>query len=160
NFNPLYVERELQYQIEDSETDLMATLDVAELIGRLGPLLSTTRLKGMIICPVEDALPFPRNLIYRMTHRKAAKPAGHIIHFDELLANDGQPEVPAIDPARDIALLQYTGGTTGVPKGAMLSHANIWTNAAQIAGWDYHASDGDERMLGVIPLFHVFAMTV
>ena len=66
----------------------------------------------------------------------------------------------AIDPAEDVAVLQYTGGTTGTPKGAMLTHANLTANTAQIRAWAVDLEPGKETILGALPLFHVFALTV
>ena len=81
------------------------------------------------------------------------------VTFARLIDNDGKLEVPTIDCDNDIALLQYTGGTTGTPKGVMLSHANLTSNVEQCVKWFYDIQMGQEKMLGVIPFFHVFAMT-
>src|SRR5215475_1387375 len=163
NFNPLYSTPELAHQIADSETDIMVTLDVVSLHDKLGPLAGVSRLKHIVVCRLAEALPFPRNWLYPwvMRHEVARIPADKVhLLFDRLLANDGKPKPAAIDPHRDIALLQYTGGTTGVPKAAMLTHANLYANAEQCWRWFAHAPAGPRRILGVLPLFHVFAMTV
>jgi long-chain acyl-CoA synthetase len=76
------------------------------------------------------------------------------------LKNDGAFRPVAIDPKNDIAVLQYTGGTTGSPKGAMLTHYNLWANVEQANAWFPDAKEGEERMMGVLPFFHVFAMSV
>jgi long-chain acyl-CoA synthetase len=81
-----------------------------------------------------------------------------VSRFSELIANDGDFQPILVDPATDIALLQYTGGTTGTPKGAMLTHQNLTANARQVAAIDPHRGDND-RIIGVLPLFHVFANT-
>jgi len=163
NYNPLYAEREILHQIEDSETDIMVTLDLRVLLGKLDPLLAKSRLKTVIVCPMAAILPFPKNLLFPIARRKdvASVPSdGRHIRFADLIANDGRVEWQAIDPAGTIALLQYTGGTTGVPKGAMLTHANVTANAEQLRLWAPGVTPGQERILGVLPLFHVFAMTV
>ena len=80
----------------------------------------------------------------------------HIIAFSRLIDNDGRFTAPPIDPEVDVALLQYTGGTTGTPKGAMLTHQALSANARQIAAVDPHAGQ-DDRIVGVLPLFHIFA---
>ncbi|HEY2890132.1 MAG TPA: long-chain fatty acid--CoA ligase [Dongiaceae bacterium] len=163
NFNPLYSERELAHQIEDSDCDIMVSIDLASLYGRLAGLIGQSRLKKVIVCRMAEALPFPRNLLYPWVMRRdlAHVPADDIhIPFDRLMANDGVFEAAPIDPMTTIALLQYTGGTTGVPKGAMLTHANLYANAEQCALWFAHVGEGPRRTLGVLPLFHVFAMTV
>jgi len=162
NFNPLYVEPEIARQIEDSETDFMVTLDLGILLPKITAQLGTTRLKHVVVCPMAEQLPFPQNLLFPIVMRKS------IAHMPEdkrciaakhLLDNDGAIELPLIEPATTLALLQYTGGTTGVPKGAALSHANITINAEQIRRW-FHMMDSPEtRIVGVLPLFHAFAMT-
>ncbi len=163
NFNPLYAERELVHQITDSDTEIMVTLDLKALCDKLLPLMAKTGLKKVIVCPMAAILPFPKNLLFPIFKRKEiARPKndGRTISFDEVVANDGAFTPPAIDPATDIALLQYTGGTTGVPKGAMLSHANVVANAIQLRLWAPSLGEAQEKILGVLPLFHVFAMTV
>jgi long-chain acyl-CoA synthetase len=163
NYNPLYATPELEHQIVDSETDLMVTLDSASLYGKLAPLLGGTRLKRVIVCRLADALPFPRNWLYPWVMRgEVAQVPSDALHlrFSQLIANDGAVAARPIDPHRTVALLQYTGGTTGVPKAAMLTHANLYANTEQCARWFSHAPAGPRRILGVLPLFHVFAMTV
>ena len=81
------------------------------------------------------------------------------IAFSKLLDNDGKGTPPEIDLRTDIAVLQYTGGTTGVSKGAMLTHANLYANTYQARMWTPDLEPGRERMMGVLPFFHVFAMT-
>jgi long-chain acyl-CoA synthetase len=81
------------------------------------------------------------------------------MRFEKLIDNDGACAPAEIDPARDVAVLQYTGGTTGVPKGAMLTHGNLYANTVQVRLWASAAKPGEEKVLGVLPLFHVFGMT-
>jgi long-chain acyl-CoA synthetase len=167
NFNPLYAERELAYQIEDSECDIMVTLDLTMLMDKMTKMLSDTRLEKLIIGKFTDDLPFPKNILFPIVkakeHAKVQASARSIL-LDDLLNNDGAITPPAIDPENDLAVLQYTGGTTGVPKGAMLTHANIYVNAAQAYAnfpeKDMSVNGGHEKMLAVLPFFHVFAMTV
>jgi len=162
NFNPLYAERELAKQIEDSETDIMVSLDLKDMYGKLARMLVETRLSRIIVCPMSGILPFPKSLLFPVLKRKMLasipKDARHI-RFGDLIANDGRFLPVPIDPVEDVATLQYTGGTTGVPKGAMLTHANLYANATQCCLWFPEARDGQEKMLGVLPLFHVFALT-
>jgi long-chain acyl-CoA synthetase len=163
NFNPLYVGREIAHQICDSGTRMMVTLDLRALHDKLVPMLADTPLEKLVICRMADILPFPRNLLYRFVRRAdiARIPRdGRHVFFADLLRNDGHPDPVAINPASDVAVLQYTGGTTGTPKGAMLTHANVYANAVQSGLWFASSVAGSERMLGVLPLFHVFAMTV
>jgi long-chain acyl-CoA synthetase len=163
NFNPLYAERELIHQIQDSDTEFMVTLDVKALCDKLLPLMSKTGLKKVIVCPMAAILPFPKNILFPIAKRKeiARLPDGaRTVFYDEIVANDGAIAPAEIDPEADIALLQYTGGTTGVPKGAMLTHANAVANAVQLRLWAPGLGAQPEKILGVLPLFHVFAMTV
>ncbi len=162
NYNPLYAPRELQHQIEDSETDLMVTLDLAMLYDKMHDMLHDTRLKKLVICPFTKILPFPKNILFRLVKGKELASLEHperYIMFDALVNNNGLPDPVEIDAANDIAVLQYTGGTTGVPKGAVLTHGNVVANVEQAALWFYKARPGEEKMLGVLPFFHVFAMT-
>ncbi|GAB2177285.1 long-chain-fatty-acid--CoA ligase [Dongia sp. agr-C8] len=162
NFNPLYVEPEIARQIEDSETDFMVTLDLGILLPKITHQIGTTRLKHVVVCPMAEQLPFPQNYLFPIVMRKsiAHMPEDRgCIAMKDLIDNDGKIELPLIDPKTTLAVLQYTGGTTGVPKGAALSHANIYINARQIQLW-FHALDKPEtRIVGVLPLFHAFAMT-
>lgn len=162
NYNPLYAESELAHQIEDSQTDLMITTDLQVIYPKLEKMLHSTRLNQIVVCPFKDALPFPKNFLFPIF--KSADIADipdddRHISYAQLISNDGQFEPATIDCQNDIALLQYTGGTTGTPKGAMLTHANLTANVEQCVKWFYDLQMGEEKMLGVIPFFHVFAMT-
>ncbi|WP_083901619.1 long-chain fatty acid--CoA ligase [Azospirillum sp. B4] len=162
NFNPLYAERELVKQINDSEVEIMITVDVPQCYDKMALMLGQTCLKKIITGRMADILPFPKSVLYPLVKRKdiAHPPAdGANLSFRRLIANDGRYRPVTIDPVEDVAVLQYTGGTTGVPKGAMLTHANLTANTVQSALWFYQGRPGQERMLGVLPLFHVFAMT-
>jgi len=170
NFNPLYAEDELAYQIEDSETDLMVTCDLRMLTDKTDQMLHGTRLKRVVLCSFTQALPFPKSWLFRIVKwrevSRSAKKGGYE-SFAELLEKVRQDQLCCdkvkIDPVADLAVLQYTGGTTGTPKGAMLTHQNVVANAYQAAQWlasgDSGGVAGSERMLGILPFFHVFAMT-
>ncbi len=162
HYNPLYAERELAHQIEDSKTDLMITFDLKVAYDKMEKMLHQTRLNQIIICPFKDILPFPKNLLFPFVKGKEIATIPNDdrhIRFDKVIANDGDFQLQPVDPQNDIALLQYTGGTTGVPKGAMLTHANLTANVEQCVMWLNDVNPGQEKMLGVIPFFHVFAMT-
>ncbi|MFK7840450.1 MAG: long-chain fatty acid--CoA ligase [Bdellovibrionales bacterium] len=162
NYNPLYAEAELRHQIEDSDTDIFVTLDLKLMTDKAVKMLSDTRLKKLIICPFIDILPFPKNIlfpIFKGKDRGKVTFNKRILSYDSLMENDGKSSPVNIDLMEDIAVLQYTGGTTGVPKGAMLTHANIHANATQ-AYANFPDPEGHEKMLAVLPFFHVFAMTV
>ncbi len=164
NYNPLYSVSELRHQIEDSETDILVTLNLTMLCDKVAELLAgDVRLKKVVVARFTDLLPFPKNMLFAVARKKdiaRIDPAeSRIVWFHDLIVNDGKPSPVAIDPAEDIAVLQYTGGTTGVPKGAMLTHANIVANTEQAILWLGQGEFGQEKMLGVLPFFHVFAMT-
>ena len=162
NYSPLYAEREITQQIEDSETDFMVTLDLKLLYEKIYPMLEATRLKKIIVCPLAGALSFPKNFLFPLLKAKeVAKIAwdNNHIAFEQLINNSGDYRLIEIDLFEDVALLQYTGGTTGVPKGAMLTHANVFGNACQAEMWFDGIETGTERILAALPLFHVFAMT-
>ena len=162
NYNPLYVERELEHQIKDSGTRLMFVIDVPEVHRKIAAVAERAGLDTIVLCPLADALPTTKAALYRLLKRKAIAKApadGRHVAYASLLATKAKPSPVAI-AAEDLAVLQYTGGTTGVPKGAMLTHANIVANCAQNVAFDPERKMGQERVLGVLPLFHVFAMTV
>ncbi len=161
NLNPLYAEEELAHLIEDSELDLVVTLDLKMLFEKMEKMLQATRLRHLIICPFVDVLPFPKNMLFPIVKGKElAKIAQHkrILWFKDLTDNKGDVKLAVINPDEDLAVLQYTGGTTGLPKGAMLTHKNIYANTLQAQRW-FHVGLGQHKMLGVLPFFHVFAMT-
>ena len=162
NINPLYAEEEVLRQIKDSECRIVVTLDMRSLHAKLAAVMDEAALQRVIVCRMADALPFPQKTLFVLLKRKeiASIPAdGRHVAFRTLIANDGAFQPVPIDPQRDVALLQYTGGTTGTPKGAMLTHANLYANTVQTVTWFTRMEAGRERILGVLPLFHVFAMT-
>ena len=161
NYNPLYSERELIHQINDSGTDLMITADLDLLYSKLKLMFGKTCLEHIVLCKFTNILAFPKNILFPLVKRKelaVVAPAANVSWYHDLIDHDQMPSPVAIDPHNDVALLQYTGGTTGTPKGAMLTHANIVANTEQCAMW-LGPKAGEERMLGVLPFFHVFAMT-
>ena len=161
NFSPLYSVDELVHQVEDSGTRLLFTLSATALLPTALQVLENSTLERVVVGSVAGALPPTKSLFYRLFRGKevASRPDdARIASFSRLIANDGSQPPAAIQPARDVALIQYTGGTTGVPKGAVLTHANVAANARQVTGLDPHP-DLPDRILGVLPLFHVFANT-
>jgi long-chain acyl-CoA synthetase len=164
NFNPLYVAPEIRNQINDSGTEIMITLDLHVLFVKVYEQLHETSLKKVIICPFRAILPFPKNILFSLfKKREQAKIPSDpdIILFDSLIQNDGTLQYHPVVPEKDIAVIQYTGGTTGIPKGAMLSHQNVYSNALQCAHWFSPSVElGHEKILASLPFFHVFAMTV
>ena len=162
NFSPLYSEPELLNQIEDSETDIMVTLDLKVLYPKVRTLLAESRLRRIIVGGLQDFMPTAKRLLFPLVRRSMIEPVDFDIShtaFGDLIDNDGAYDPVDIDADEDIAVLQYTGGTTGVPKGAMLSHGNIYINAAQATAWGVQFEKGKERTIGALPFFHAFAMT-
>jgi len=163
NFNPLYVGEEIERQIRDSDTRIMVTMDLRLTLPKVSAQLGRTPLERVVVCSMAAALPFAKSRLFMFLGRGriAELPDdGRHVSFAQLTDNDGEVRPVAIAPREDVAVLQYTGGTTGVPMGAMLTHANIAANARQVAMWNPEAELGGERIVGVLPLFHVFAMTV
>ncbi len=164
NFSPLYSEPELVHQAEDSKTTILVTLDVEALYPKALTVLKTSCVDRLIVGNLPEVLPFLKGLFYPLVKRKdIADVQWDSFHtrYSDLLADGGAPEPVTIDPENDLAVLQYTGGTTGVSKGASLTHANVYINACQTAYWfqGVGAKEGAEKILGVLPLFHAFAMT-
>lgn len=162
NFNPLYAEREIEKQIKDSGCKIMATIDMPAILGKLQSMIGKTPLETIIVARLQDMLPKLTGFLYSLVKRKdiiAIPSDTHHIDFRRLMDNDGKPHPVTLHPHDDIAVLQYTGGTTGVPKGAMLTHANLVANVKQSQLIFAAVAWGQERMLGVLPFFHVFAMT-
>jgi long-chain acyl-CoA synthetase len=163
NYNPLYVERELAFQIDDSNTEIMITMDLEVLYPKVAAMLSRTEsLKKIIVCPMAAILPKIKSILFRLLKRKEIaniESSEAIVHFQDLLDNDGDPNLVNVDLDNDIAVLQYTGGTTGRPKGAMLTQGNLSANVSQMLLWYVDLNPGEEKVLGILPFFHVFAMT-
>ncbi|HCB76532.1 MAG TPA: dicarboxylate--CoA ligase PimA, partial [Sphingomonas bacterium] len=136
NFSPLYTVDELAHQVADSGTRLLFTLSATALLPTALKVLEKSALERLVVGSVAGALPATKSVLYRWFKAKeiAEKPTdSRIIAFSRLIANKGACSTPPLDPERDLALIQYTGGTTGVPKGAMLSHQNLSANARQVA---------------------------
>ncbi|RYD52555.1 MAG: hypothetical protein EOP60_10040 [Sphingomonadales bacterium] len=162
NFSPLYTADELASQVEDSGTRLLFTLSASALLPTALKVLEHSTLQRLVVGSVAGALPPAKSLFYRLFRGGEVTPRPHdarIQAFSQLIHNDGACDTPAIDPEQDLALIQYTGGTTGVPKGAMLSHQNLSANARQVARLDPHLGEQKDTILGVLPFFHVFANT-
>jgi long-chain acyl-CoA synthetase len=166
NYNPLYTLEELTFQVRDSETDVMVTLDLKLLFDKVEALLASGVLKRAVVGSFPALLPSAKAILFRLfkakdlAHPARSAASDKIVLEGDLMANDGQYASPLIVPHEDVAVLQYTGGTTGTPKGAMLTHANLYTNVMQVVAWAPMLESGKERMMGVLPFFHVFAMTV
>ena len=162
NYNPLYADREIARQIEDSRTSIMVTLNIKGLYPKVAPRLADTCLKTIVVGSMGGLLPWRERTLFALLRRKEIAEVPYDerhVKFKKLIDNDGKPRPVAIDPLSDTAVLQYTGGTTGLPKGAMLSHAALHTNTRQVSLWAVGARPGQEKVVGALPLFHVFGMT-
>lgn len=162
--NPLYTERELEYQLNNSDTETVITLSVKTLYQKVVNVKDKTKLKRIIISHISEYLPFPKSILYPIVKKKeiAKIEKDEKTYFLKDLLNKYSPTPPTVEiiPEEDLALLQYTGGTTGVPKGVMLTHKNLIVNAVQCRYWFSKAKIGEEIFLSVLPFFHVFGMTV
>lgn len=164
NFNPLYSLEEIEFQIRDSGAKIMVTLDLDLTCGKIATLLARGVLDKAVVASFTAMLPPLKAVGFKLTQRAKLAPVAKgggkdkIVLARDLLANDGRYERPAITPEA-IAVLQYTGGTTGTPKGAMLTHANLSINVGQVEAWQNAIAKAGDRIVGVLPLFHVFAMT-
>jgi len=160
--NPLYSDRELDHQFNDSGAKLLVTLDL--LGNRMIDLRPRTHIKQIVITSIGDYLPFPKNWLFPLVAKKKklaadVKPADEIFTWKAVLANH-QPNPPSVTlDFEDVAMYQYTGGTTGVSKGVMLTHANLSKNVQQCRAWFPTFKEGAEVMLGALPFFHVFGLT-
>ena len=168
NFNPLHMPTELSAQARFSGVGIMVVLDLEPMLDRvLGLLRRPGRedgpLRHVVACRFAGALPALKGLGFRLARRASIgtvpRHDPQVTLFDMLLEAPPLRDGPAIEPG-DVAVLQYTGGTTGRPKGAVLTHANLTANLEQVRCWFHECREGEERLLAVLPFFHVFAMTV
>ena len=162
--NPLYTERELEYQLNDSGAEILITLDL--LYPKAAKMKAITPVKHLIVTGIKDYLPFLKRLLYPLVQKKQQQVIIKIEEKDDeklfssiIDANEAREIEISVDPIEDVALLQYTGGTTGFPKAAMLTHHNLISNTLMASYWMYRCERGKESILGVLPFFHVYGMT-
>lgn len=162
-FNPLYVEREIQYQLRDCGAKVMVALDL--LYPRISQARVGTALERLICVRIQDDLPLPLRWLYPLKARRegmvARVPQAPDVAWMADLIRASEPQ--AVTPTAsvdEVALLQYTGGTTGLSKGAMLTHRNLVANVCQVREWLPGLEEGAERILAVLPFFHVYGLTV
>lgn len=158
--SPLYKEREVEHQLRDSQAKTIVILDA--LFPILEKVLSATKVKNIIVTNLKDYMPSGTamlgSLLRKIPSYKVEKKPG-IFNFKELLAKHEQkPPQVEINPEEDLAALQYTGGTTGIAKAAMLTHLNLVSNAVMCAEW-LKGKQNEETFLTVLPLFHIYGMT-
>jgi long-chain acyl-CoA synthetase len=164
--NPLHVERELLRHLTDSGAETIVCLDL--LLPRIRSIRDKTGLKRIIVTSIGDELPALKKALYPLVQKRKGQPlpkydaeAEQLFVFHRLLRSaTPTPFTPETGPESDVAVLQYTGGTTGTPKGVMLTHANLMANVRQCRSWLYKVESGQETVLAAVPLFHVYGMTV
>ena len=160
--NPLYSDRELEHQFNDSGAKVLITLDL--LYNRMIDLRPKTGIKQIIYTSIGDYLPFPKNYLFKLVAKKkglavSVKPAEDVHRWKDIIS-ETPPCPPAVDLSLDdIAIYQYTGGTTGVSKGAMLTHRNMSYNTQQFASWFPLLKGRRGISLGAPPYFHAFGLT-
>ena len=165
--NPLYTKRELTHQLKDAGVEILITLDLLyPLVEAVG---GEVGLRKVIVGKVGDYLGFPINKLAPLRQKREAKhegrrwppvpPGADVTWWADLMKGD-HPDVPPaeVNPREDVAALVYTGGTTGLSKGAMLTHANIVSNAAQTAAWFTGIEEGEEGIMAILPFFHSYGL--
>ena len=163
NINPLYASPEIAHLIDDSGACILVTLNMKALYCKVAPLLEeNTRLEKIVVCGMAGILPFREKALFPLLKRReiaSISRSDNHLSFDRLIESGGPFPPVEIDPAGEVAVHQYTGGTTGLPKGARLTHANLYANTQQLALWRPPSAGAKESMLAALPLFHSFGMT-
>lgn len=161
--NPMYVEREMEHQWNDAGVEVLIVLD--HLYPRVEKVVPKTGIRSVIVTSLREYLPFYLKWLYPLKAKK--QNLFMDVRYDEKVRNftalirQNEPLASGCSlRSDDLALLQYTGGTTGVAKGVMLTHANILANVMQISAWFPELRRGQERLVAILPFFHVFGMTV
>lgn len=159
--NPLYVEQEIAHQVTDAGCDTIIAL--SQFYARIAPLVGRTCLKHVILTGPEEFLPWFKRLLYPWVKRNERQRdpvpvSAAAIPWRALMNRPLEKRTVRVSPD-DVALLQYTGGTTGTPKGVMLTHRNLVANTLQCCHWMPSLRKGEERFLAVLPFFHVYGMS-
>ncbi|WP_129631767.1 long-chain-fatty-acid--CoA ligase [Candidatus Oscillochloris fontis] len=161
NINPSYTSRELQHQLSDAGAETIVLLNL--FWPRLHAIRTETQVQRVIVAHAFDTLTFPSNLLVRRAQQREqdwvdVPASSDTFFFADLLRHT--PNLPHVSiAADDVAIFQYTGGTTGIPKAAMLTHRNLIANVTQVSAWVQDGRPGIEKMLAAIPFFHVYGMT-
>lgn len=163
NNNPTYTSRELKHQLLDSGAETIILLNL--FYPRLREIQEDTAIKRVIVANVFDTLGFPSSTLVKAKQKRAedwvdVKPEHNIFFFQHLIEKYAPTPPKADVKPDDVALFQYTGGTTGLPKAAMLTHRNLVSNTYQVSAWMPSAKPGQEKVMAAIPFFHVYGMTV
>ncbi|KPV60571.1 long-chain fatty acid--CoA ligase [Paenibacillus sp. A3] len=162
--NPMYTPRELEYQLKDAGARTIVTLDL--LYRRVSEIAESAELRHVIVTSIKDYMPVPQKWLYPLFAKKQGLDRkvvyGNGVYPFRQFMERGSPEFrqAEVDAERDLALIQYTGGTTGRAKGVMLTHYNLIANSIQSRLWSYRLKPGQETYLSALPFFHVFGLTV
>jgi long-chain acyl-CoA synthetase len=164
NVNPLYTPRELEHQLKDSGADVIVIME--NFAATLEEVLAKTQVKHVVMTRMGDMLGFPKGAIVNFVVKYVKKLVPHFslpkaVPLNSVLAKGAGAELKKVSITQeDLAFLQYTGGTTGVSKGAMLTHRNIVGNVLQAYAWIKPAiKEGEECIITALPLYHIFALT-
>jgi long-chain acyl-CoA synthetase len=166
NTNPLYTVHELGHIVGNAGADILITLDLKQMFDKAEALVKAGHVKTVIACHFPNALPLVKKVLFSVAKRKdltnprKSTIADKVVRFDDMIGANHTPEAIVIDAEKDIAVQQYTGGTTGLPKGALLTHANVAANACQGELWFPGIFRPPSQLVAVLPFFHIFAMTV
>ena len=158
--NPLYTERELAYQLNDSDSKHVITLTL--LVPRMQKIKPETQLQKIIGCHINTYLPFPKKQLFPLVKKdmyRKVEPGGDILVFKDVIGKYSADPLPDQSKWDELGALLYTGGTTGVSKGVMLSHANLSSNVQQFVAWFPDLKPGEERLVGNFPVFHIAGFT-
>ncbi|MBW1811550.1 MAG: long-chain fatty acid--CoA ligase [Deltaproteobacteria bacterium] len=156
--NPLYKAVEIEHQFADAKAKVLIVMDV--VWDEVAKALPKTGIQKVIGANIADFLPGVKRFLGKLLGKIPSAPMpADTLRFTDLLRT--KPKLPdvEIEVEKDLAVLQYTGGTTGSPKGAMLTHMNLVANAIQTSSWDTKNVPGKDVIVGVLPLFHIYAMT-
>ncbi|MEM2244808.1 MAG: long-chain fatty acid--CoA ligase [Archaeoglobaceae archaeon] len=148
--NPLYTTREIKFLVENSEAEIVFCIDL--IYPNVQPIVEEGLLKKVVLCSIQDFIP-------GASAPDLPEKRKELIKFEDVMKFEKSEKFPEINPRNDVAMLQYTGGTTGSPKGVMLTHYNLVVNAYQCKEWDPKASANDVG-IGLLPVFHVYGMTM
>jgi long-chain acyl-CoA synthetase len=158
--NPLYTERELAYQLNDSDAKMLITLAI--LIPRIEKIRSETKIEKIIGCHVNTYLPFPKKQLFPLVKKDMYHkviPTEDVKVFKDLIGRYSSTPVKECSKWDEVGALIYTGGTTGVSKGVMLSHSNLSCNVQQLVAWFPNLKPGEEKIVGNFPVFHAAGFT-
>lgn len=162
--NPLYMESEIVHQFNDSGARFLITVDL--LWSKIDPLRPQLPVEKIFVTSIADALRFPLNMLYKLRawregqKRDVPYDNAQVYTWSALMGGMSTYTATGIIPEKDLALLQYTGGTTGLAKGCMITHANVCANAMQCTAMLPGLGEKPEMFLGILPYFHIYGLTV